>query len=159
MKLLKCSKCKEFLSSCEFSKNRSNKRGYQSQCKKCNRIKYDTGGRREYHLQYAKKNKDQITKREKQFHKKLKREVFDHYGGTCACCGESHLIFLTIDHVNNDGADHRRKQVTKAPLLGKTMYRWLKKNNYPSGFQVLCFNCNFAKSQGGCLHLEGIIDD
>ena len=149
MELLKCSKCKEFLSSCDFSKNRSNKSGHQSQCKKCIRIKYDTGGRREYHTQYNLQNKEQVTEREKQFYKNLKREVFDHYGGTCTCCGESHIIFLVIDHINNDGAKHRRNGCGQ----GADLYRWLKKNDYPSGYQVLCWNCNWAKSNGGCPHL------
>ena len=39
----------------------------------------------------------------------LKNEVFQAYGGyQCACCGETEPMFLTIDHVGNDGADHRR---------------------------------------------------
>ena len=32
------------------------------------------------------------------------------------------------------------------------MYRWLEKNGFPSGFQTLCHNCNWAKSRGGCPH-------
>jgi hypothetical protein len=55
--------------------------------------------------------------------------------------------FLQIDHVNNDGKQHR-----KVIGQGRT-YFWLKKNNFPSDFQVLCANCNFAKGHyGTCPH-------
>lgn len=30
---------------------------------------------------------------------------------------------------------------------------WLRRNNYPNGFQVLCHNCNMAKGfYGKCPH-------
>ena len=29
--------------------------------------------------------------------------------------------------------------------LGDKLYQYLKENDYPSSFQVLCFNCNFGK--------------
>lgn len=79
---------------------------------------------------------------------RLKRQAMLAYGGRCSCCGEDELIFLTIDHLDNSGAEHRR-------ILGRggaRLYQWLKARGYPEGFQVLCFNCNFAKSNGGCPH-------
>ncbi len=85
----------------------------------------------------------------------LKLEVFDAYGGSeCACCGEAHREFLTIDHVDEDGAAHRRSIPKKyGGKAGSHFYRWLRDNGYPSGFQVLCFNCNFAKGHfGECPH-------
>jgi hypothetical protein len=63
------------------------------------------------------------------------------------CCGESHYEFLTIDHVNGDGADHRRE------TNNEDIYRWLERNNFPPGFRVLCMNCNFALGYHGyCPH-------
>src|SRR5882762_6979050 len=32
---------------------------------------------------------------------KWKRQIFDHYGNCCACCGEKEIVFLTVDHINN----------------------------------------------------------
>ena len=34
------------------------------------------------------------------------------------------------------------------------MYEWIKRNNYPDGFQVLCWNCNSGKGANGgiCPH-------
>ena len=66
--------------------------------------------------------------------------VFEAYGGAvCACCGEKHLEFLSIDHINGGGTEHRRN-IWK----GSGFYSWLKQQGYPLGFRVLCFNCNLA---------------
>ncbi len=79
----------------------------------------------------------------------LRQEVLNHYGAICSCCGESHIEFLTIDHVNNDGAAHKR-------VVGRDTYlihRWIKLNNYPPTIRVLCYNCNCVRnSYGYCPH-------
>ena len=98
---------------------------------------------------YYHKNKKAIIEKRRQADRKLKREVMDRYGGKCACCGESLLEFLTIDHVNNDGAEHRQR-VGK----GRRIYQDIKDHDFPEGiYQVLCFNCNIAKGfYGYCPH-------
>ena len=53
---------------------------------------------------------------------------------------------MTIDHINDDGAKHRKKENLST---GTKMYRWLENNDYPKDFQVACFNCNAAKAQIG----------
>ena len=75
----------------------------------------------------------------------LKIQVFKHYSGDvpeCKCCKEKILVFLTIDHINNDGAAHRKSGIAS----GSQMYYWLRRNQYPEGFQVLCWNCQHAKA-------------
>jgi len=73
--------------------------------------------------------------------------ILAHYGNSCACCGEDEVAFLTTDHINNDGAAHRRS-INRRPL-----YRWIVKNGFPEGFQILCWNCNCAKGRVGvCPH-------
>ncbi len=75
-----------------------------------------------------------------------KLDVLQHYGMKCACCGEETYEFLSIDHINGGGHQHKMK-------IGNHLYRWLKKNNYPPGFQTLCHNCNAAKGfYGQCPH-------
>jgi len=84
--------------------------------------------------------------------KRLKDKVFAHYGMQCVCCGErSDLDFLTIDHMNNDGANHRK---SLGLLSGTRFYRWLIKEDFPEGFQTLCWNCNCGKriNHGICPH-------
>jgi ribosomal protein L36 len=72
----------------------------------------------------------------------LKLEVLKHYSPElkCARCGFSDVRALSIDHVNGGGSNHI-KEIGGASKF----YRWLKKNNYPPGFQVLCMNCQFIR--------------
>jgi hypothetical protein len=84
---------------------------------------------------------------------KLKNEIFKAYGGwVCACCGETERAFLTIDHIHNNG--NQMKKAGVHDRRPQPFYRWLKKNNYPEGFQILCMNCNFGKmmNNGTCPH-------
>jgi len=91
----------------------------------------------------------------------LKEETFEAYGGIfCSCCGETHLSFLTLDHIDGGGNEMRRKN----KLNGSTaVYKWLKDRGYPPGYQVLCFNCNVGKyiNGGVCPHVQqtGAIHD
>lgn len=63
---------------------------------------------------------------------------------TCACCGEDHIPFLHVDHVDGGGARHRKS-------VGD-VYRWIIKNNFPNGFRTLCANCNWGiyRNKGVC---------
>lgn len=73
------------------------------------------------------------------------------YGGyRCACCGETEPMFLTIDHINSDGKRQRRQLGAGS----NKFYDWLRANNYPPGYQVLCSNCNFGRYRNGgiCPH-------
>ena len=84
---------------------------------------------------------------------KCRDDVFAAYGGyKCSCCGENEPMFLSIDHVNNDGAEERRSG--KYHGSGTAFYQWLRKNGYPSGYQVLCMNCQVGKHKNGgvCPH-------
>lgn len=87
----------------------------------------------------------------KRNHDRIRDEVFNAYGGyKCACCGETERAFLSLDHVNNDGAAHRRSERKHCMHI----YRWARKHNFPKTLQVLCMNCNFGKRQnhGTCPH-------
>lgn len=85
---------------------------------------------------------------------KTKLEVMQRYGGYCQCCGEPRIEFLTIDHINQNGADHRRELGFDHTCTGYNFYIWLRKQDYPDlGLQVLCANCNTAKGAFGvCPH-------
>jgi hypothetical protein len=74
--------------------------------------------------------------------------IIGHYGGKCACCGESEPKFLTIDHVNNDG---HKEQHMKAGEL----YRKIIRSGFSKRYQLLCFNCNCGRERNGgvCPHL------
>lgn len=96
-----------------------------------------------------KAKKPRVSEWQKRRRRELKSRILGHYSnGTpkCACCGESHLIFLALDHINENGAEHRKS------IHSGRFYQWIAKNGFPKGFQVLCHNCNWAKSRGGCPH-------
>lgn len=103
---------------------------------------------RERDREYNKENKSSRAAYARDYRVKIKREVIDHYGGECKCCGVDELIWLTIDHIEGEGNIERR-------TVGSDFYMVLKRNHFPSGYQVLCHNCNFAKANGGCPHQIG----
>jgi len=93
---------------------------------------------------YYYKNHDKIIRKNKNKRKIERIMALIHYSKSlipfCNCCSEVELDFLTIDHINNDGNLHRKTK--KYTSIG----RWAESNNYPKGFQVLCFNCNLSRS-------------
>jgi len=128
---------------------------------------------RRRHAEYAKewraRNREKFLETQRRCYHKARFEALQRYSSKapkCACCGESELAFLCLDHVNGDGAEHRRKigmaqgtaaqvhnQGQKVNVGGNGLPYWLKKNNWPEGFQVLCYNCNSAKRVDGiCPH-------
>jgi hypothetical protein len=82
----------------------------------------------------------------------LRDQAIQAYGGwMCVCCGETTPEFLTIDHIN--GRSEEEKRNPKLKRSGGKLYVWLRQNNYPPGFQVMCQNCNFGKGHfGSCPH-------
>jgi hypothetical protein len=72
--------------------------------------------------------------------------IIEAYGGRCACCGLANRDLLAIDHVNGDGAEHRRER-------GPSWYADVIRRGFPAEFRVLCHNCNFASGRyGRCPH-------
>ena len=69
----------------------------------------------------------------------------------CACCGETRLEFLALDHINDDGAAHR---LELGPQAGRHFYAWLRKTGYTyQALVVACHNCNMARAlYGQCPH-------
>lgn len=99
---------------------------------------------------WQKEYNQRLEVKERQKQKKL--EVLSHYSDgklECACCGEDVYEFLSIDHIGGGGNAHR-KALKRG---GYSFYYWLKKNGYPPGFRVLCYNCNLARGfYGYCPH-------
>lgn len=75
------------------------------------------------------------------------------YGGSqpaCVCCQETQTLFLALDHIDGGGGKHRQE------TGGGGFYSWLKRNHYPSGFRILCHNCNMGRQLNGgiCPHRQ-----
>jgi hypothetical protein len=60
----------------------------------------------------------------------------------CAMCNETDLRTLTLDHINDDGAEDRRKLGIKS---SNEFYRLLLRSPLRSDLQVLCQNHNLGK--------------
>jgi len=125
----RCRVCKRTLpfDNDHFTTDRHNIHGLKWDCKDCDRKSCREYGRR------------------------LRHEVLMHYGNghpACACCGEDNVVFLCLDHINNDGKQDRQKW---GPGVG--FYLMLKRQGFPGHLQILCYNCNMGRALlGRCPH-------
>lgn len=91
-------------------------------------------------------------------HARLRDQALTAYGRKCACCSETEVKFLAIDHKGGGGNAHRKEIGNSATTSSATILRWLEANKYPQDgrFQLLCHNCNFAVHvYGVCPHQGG----
>jgi hypothetical protein len=106
--------------------------------------------RKKIALRYSRNNRDKVNTTTKKVASRIRTQVLEAYGNKCTCCGETEPIFLTIDHING-------VEPGSGARAGLPLYRYLVKNNFPPGFQILCYNCNCSKGYyGSCPH-TGII--
>lgn len=71
---------------------------------------------------------------------KSKLETLYAYGNECVSCKINHPMFLTLDHLNNNGSLENER--------GYGFYCYLKSFGYPgksTQLQILCHNCNAKK--------------
>lgn len=147
-----CADCKKAKPEAEFvARRRITGRVTRSTCEAC------SSRRRKYSRSWAKANCPRSAKYHRNYIASLRIAALRHYSGGkpyCACCGESTLDFLTIDHIAGGGTKHRR-ELSKGGISGSAIYIFLKKQNYPEGYQVLCLNCNWARGRSAkCPHEE-----
>jgi len=131
-----CPRCDTYLLPKYFYGSKT--KGYQSYCKSC---------LNNYCKEHYKTNLKRYRKTRQDYKLNQRQRVLEYYGNKCGCCGEVTYEFLTVDHINNNGAKHRKE------LKGSSVYNWIIKNNFPDDFQILCYNCNCAKGfYGKCPH-------
>jgi hypothetical protein len=105
-----------------------------------------------YYRRYWKNHPKKSHEFQERYRKSQRLICLIHYGGDppkCVCCGETNILFLTIDHINSSGTEQRRNIG-----WGTVFYTWLIKNNFPEGYQIMCWNCNCGKqmNHGICPH-------
>lgn len=155
-----CTKCYISKPLSQYHKSKANPNGVVRYCKTCVSALHKVYRKehlalyRERSLIYNKNNREKLAERQRKNNRFLRAEAFFAYSPTkepsCACCGMTGYDFLSLDHINNDGAAHRRTNPES-----KALARWARKNNYPPVIQVLCMNCNFAKGKYGfCPHKD-----
>lgn len=102
-----------------------------------------------YGKEYRKINAEWRNQKERDKSRHLRMEILLAYGGKCSClgCNEWRYEFLTMHHIDNDGASHRKE------IKYGSMYEWIKAHDLPLNFRVLCWNCNLALGKYGyCPH-------
>jgi hypothetical protein len=157
-----CTRCKRELSLTEFGQTKGGKYGRNSCCRTCCQelsaeYRNRPGSRQklaESQRRWVAANHEKVCIARAARLRKLKQFVLDHYDSRCACCGETEYIFLTVDHVNGNGRSHKRQ--LQRDQRGVSMYHFLMKNNFPDGYQILCYNCNCGRQiNGGICPHEG----
>jgi hypothetical protein len=122
----------------------------KEKAKKYNKKRHQMSEVIDYHKKYEKDNRKRLNQNSRYYNEDKRFEVCLMYSKRhsnsdipcCRCCGENTDVrFLAIDHIQG------RKNLSKkeAGLGGDKLILFLKKNNYPEGYQVLCHNCNSAK--------------
>jgi len=79
----------------------------------------------------------------------IKLGVLRFYSGglaKCVICGVDDMRALHLDHVNGDGATDRKSRTGSQRAAGSGFFLALKQAAFPSGYQVLCANCNAIKA-------------
>jgi hypothetical protein len=163
MRKKKCSKCGKYKKLDYFSPHKDNGTRLQlhSWCKKCQSVEnlrryYERRKNNPEEIRmkarlWRAKSKEIISSYSKKYNSNRRLKILKHYSdGTpkCACCGETEIKFLSIDHIDGGGLKHLREIGGRGRLPA-----WIIKNNFPNGFQILCHNCNFAKGHyGKCPH-------
>lgn len=104
------------------------------------RTKAERERHNEYHRKWRQRNPEYSREKNAQY----RAEVLRHYSGgvpSCECCGENEWDFLCLDHINGGGVSERN-------VYGENQTAWIRSRNFPSGFRVLCHNCNMASRFG-----------
>jgi hypothetical protein len=138
---LLCIKCRKSLPPSEYYSDINRPNGLYPECKSCVLARRKSA---------YNENPGKYQKSSARYNEGLKRDAINAYGGRCACCGESGREFLTLDHVHNNGKQHRIE-------VGGTkgVYQWARKMRYPQdgSLRILCFNCHMSRSfHGYCPH-------
>lgn len=148
-----CTKCKQEKFWDDFNIQSNGLNGRASICRECRKI---------HARKHYAENKEMILTDDYRIkaaenarinRSRMRQVVIEAYGGVCACCGESALEFLVIDHINGNGEKHRAS--LGCTTGGYPFYAKLKKMNYPfkDELRVLCANCNSSfGAYGYCPH-------
>jgi hypothetical protein len=79
--------------------------------------------------------------------RKKREAIITLLGGKCVCCGEKEYEFLSIDHKNGNGAEHRKSFNYNTSNVTYDIFKKLNSDfeTFKNEYQVLCYNCNISK--------------
>lgn len=121
-----CQDCSSKMS--DLSSARYHERRAAGKCNYCDNDPVPGSTMCQHHLDLTKQQRED-----------LKLEVMNAYGGPkCAWCDEDDIRYLEIDHIEGGGRQHTQE----IGGGGHGLRCWLKANNFPPGFRILCRTCN-----------------
>jgi len=98
---------------------------------------------------YYQRNKADFMRKTVARNKRRRAEMIQTLGGECACCGETELMFLCLDHIKGGG----RREYTKRGGTAGVWKRAIRDGLDRLKYRVLCWNCNAALGlYGRCSH-------
>src|SRR5690349_4218986 len=101
--LIECRRCHESKPVEDFPRDRSRPTGFYPYCKVCN-----AANMRAYYAKYSaeiREKQNAIPSRSKPWYERNRAQAVEIYGGKCTDCGTTEK--LDLDHVNEDGNEHR----------------------------------------------------
>ena len=117
-----------------------------------NRVKHRTKNRL-----YKLANPERDTLYHKKRNAEIKYQLLQAYSKngepSCSCCKLTNTDFLTLDHTDNNGAEHRKtlkKERQSTNIYAEILREYKKTGLYPTGYKTMCMNCNWVK------HLRGV---
>ncbi len=134
-----CNACKEIKPLDEFNIRNAYKGWYKHWCRGCEAAHFK---------EYYKEHGEELRASAREYHKTWKDKRFDEVlqalGNRCACCGEDNIVFLTVDHINNDGY----KEKKNGRRSGRALWSRVRAEGFPKDkYRILCFNCNCGRAR------------
>lgn len=94
---------------------------------------------------WAQQHPERVREIKQLSHWTLRIRVLVAYAGptgiVCSRCSFDDIRALQLDHIDGGGAQQARQLKGR----GWVLYRWLERNGFPPGYQILCANCNWIK--------------
>src|SRR5690349_8754931 len=137
MILITCRDCKQEKPTQDMCPDVRGDYGVKKLCKSCAAIRAK---------KYRKEKPEKYKKHRNDARVNRRKKILNALGNKCIVCGESRYEFLTIDHILNDGAQHRKELYGNSRKGGDDLYVEIIKLGIPKDrFQILCYNCNCSK--------------
>jgi len=128
-----CALCKRVLPQEQFHRCANSASGLKPKCKECRKLL----AQQDYQEHKTQRNAQRV-----ESNLLVKIEVLTHYSRdklSCVLCGYGDIRALSINHIEGGGTQHRKN------LGCLNLYRWLRNQDYPEGYQTLCMNCQYIK--------------
>lgn len=96
---------------------------------------------------HDKRRKSACKECERLKHGQMRQRIIETLGSQCARCGEDDPLVLQIDHVNDDGAEERKRFGHRGSGRRYMQHLLAEVLSGSDRYAILCANCNMRKEQ------------